>query len=125
MLGATRPARPWERNEREMTNLLELATEWQCGLPAASWDVAMTPAARSSPRRWQHWRQATENDGEAHRREPSEQHGRRGRPGAQRELGGVGHELGGVTKRGSKRKKASAHPYLARQMSDFGFRQNP
>ena len=25
----------------------------------------------------------------------------------------------------SKEKKASAHPYLARQMSDFGFWQNP
>ena len=36
----------------------------------------------------------------------------------------VGHELGGVTKHGSTKKKASVHPYLVHQMSDFGFRQN-
>ena len=35
----------------------------------------------------------------------------------------VGHELGGVVKRGSTKRKASVHPYLTRQMSDFRFRQ--
>ena len=37
----------------------------------------------------------------------------------------VGHELGGVVKRGSTKRKASVHPYLVRQMLDFGFRKNP
>ena len=56
MPGATRPARPWERDEREKTNQLELATEWRCGLPAAPRDAATMLVARSPPGQWQRWR---------------------------------------------------------------------
>ena len=78
MPGAKRPARPWERDERETTSQLELATEWRCGLPAAPRDAATMLAVRSVPSQWQHWRQATENDGEAHRQETSWRRGQRG-----------------------------------------------
>ena len=81
------PARPWERDERETTNQRESVTEWRCGRPAAPRGATRMLAARSSPGRWRRWRQATENYEVAHRREPSERHGWRGRPGAQREHG--------------------------------------
>ena len=66
-----------------------------------------------------------ENDEVARRRELSERRGRRGRPGAQR---GLDERLPWMRQSDGTwidGKKASAHPYLARQMSDFGFRQNP
>ena len=61
--------------------------EWRCGRPAASRGATRMLAACSPPGRWQRWRQATENNGEAHRREPSGRRGRREQPGARRELG--------------------------------------
>ena len=66
MLGATRPARPWERDERETMNQPELETKWRCGLPAAPRGAANMLAACFPPGRWRRWRQVMENDGEAH-----------------------------------------------------------
>ena len=71
MPGATRPERPWERDERAMMNQLESSMGWRCGLPAAPRDAATTPATHSPLGRWQHGQQVTMNDGEAHQREPS------------------------------------------------------
>ena len=51
MPGATRPTHPWEHDEREMTNRLELATEWRCGLPAALRGAAKMLATHSPPGR--------------------------------------------------------------------------
>ena len=113
---------PWERGERETKNRPGSAMEWRCGRPAAPTGAARTLAARSLPGRW---RQATEKDGETRRWEPSERHGRRGRPGAQRELGERPPWMRRSNGTRIDGRKASAHPYLARQMSDFGFQQNP
>ena len=66
-------------------NLSGSPMEWQCGRPAAPWGAARMLAARSPPGRWRRWRQETENDKVARRREPSERRGRRGQPGAQHE----------------------------------------
>ena len=63
MPGAMWPARPWERDEHEMMNQLELAKEWRCGLPTAPRDVATMLAARSLLGRWRRWRQVTETMG--------------------------------------------------------------
>ena len=125
MPGATRPTHPWERDERETTNRLELTTEWRCGLPTALRDAATTLAACSPPGQWRHERQAMKNDEEPHRREPSGRRGRRERPGARRELGDRPpwmQRSGGTQTSGGN---IPAHPYLVRQMLDFGFRQNP
>ena len=75
---------------------------------------------------WWRWPLVIEDDEDScHPPEPSEQRRQQPRPGAQRELDerppwmrrSDGTRIDG--------RKASAHPYLARQMSDFGFRQNP
>ena len=87
MPGAKRPARPWERDGHEMTSRLGSVMEWRCGLPATSRDAATMLAACSPPGHWQRWRQATENDEEAHRCGPSRRGRRREQPGARRELG--------------------------------------
>ena len=87
MPGATRHACPWERDEHETMNQLELATEWRCGLPATPRGAAKMLATRPPPSRWRRWRQAMENDEEAHRREPSGRRGRQEQPDARRELG--------------------------------------
>ena len=117
--------RPWERDKRGTTNQRESAMEWRCGRPAAPRGAARMLATRSPPGRWRRWRQATENDGVARQWETSEQRGRRGQPGAQRERG----ERPAWRRRSDwtrdNGKEASAHPYLARQMSDHGFWQNP
>ena len=86
MPGATRRARPQGRDGRAVTSLLESATGWQCGLPAAPKDAETRPAARSPPDQWQCWRQATGNDGGIRRRAPSGRRGWREQPGARRGL---------------------------------------
>ena len=75
------------RGERETMRRPESATGWRCGLLAAPKDAETTPAARSPPGRWRRWLQATENDEEAHEREPSGRRGWREQPGNRRELG--------------------------------------
>ena len=56
MPGATRHARPWERDGPETTNQLELATEWRCGLPAAPRGATRMLATRSPSGQWRRWR---------------------------------------------------------------------
>ena len=85
MPGATRPVRPWGRDERETTNQLGLATEWRCSLPATLMGAAKMLAARSPLDRWRRWRQATGNDEGIHRLAPSGRRGWREQPGARRE----------------------------------------
>ena len=82
-------------------------------------------AAHSPLGRWRRWRQATENDEEVRQQELSDRRVWRERPGAQRGLGG--HQTWMPRSDGTRisGRKTSVHPYLARQMSDLGFRQNP
>ena len=115
--------RPWVRDERGTTNKRESSMEWRCGRPVAPRGAARMLATRSPPGRWQRWWQATENDGVAHRREPSEQHGGEGSPTLSSSTASVCHGDGGATERLIDGREATAHPYLARQMSDVGFRQ--
>ena len=125
MPGAMQPAGPRERDERETMNQLELAMEWRCGLPTTPRDPVTTLGARSLPGRWQRWRRTMENNGEAHRWEPSGRRGQREQPDARREFGERPpwmRRSDGTQNRG---KKILAHPYLACKMSDIGFRQNP
>ena len=125
MPGATRPVRPWGHDERETMNQLGSATEWRCGLPASPRDAAKMLAAHSLPGRWRRWRQATGNDEEARLQELSGRRERREQSGTRR---GLGEHLPWMRRSDGmliSGKKISAHPFLARQMFDIGFRQNP
>ena len=84
MPGATRRARPQECDGRATMSLLESATGWRCGLPAAPKDAGTRPAAHSPPARW---RQATGNDGGVCRQEPSGRLERQEQPDARCGLG--------------------------------------
>ena len=104
---------PWERGVHETKNRPGPAMERWCGRPAAPMDATRTPATRSPPGRWQHWRRETENDEVARQREPSERRGRRGQPNAQLE-----HGERPTWRRRRDEKEATAPLYLAHQMSD-------
>ena len=65
MPGATRPARPWGRNERETMNQLWLATGWQCVHHAAQKAATMKHVVHGPRGWWRHLPQAMGNDGEA------------------------------------------------------------
>ena len=64
-----------------------------------------------------------ENGEEVHRRELSKQRGRRGRPVSQPEPGEHQPWKRWSGEASTDGREVSAHPYLARQMSDFGFRK--
>ena len=70
------------------------------------------------------WRQAMENSGVVRRLEQSERHGHQGLPAAQHGL--CERQPWNCWDDGAliDGREVSAHPYLARQMSDLGFRQN-
>ena len=63
------------------------------------------------------------NNGEARRRGPSERHGPQEQPDARRGLGEHQKWMQRTMKRKMAEDTILAHPYLARQMLDCGFRQ--
>ena len=117
--------RLWERDKREKTNQRESAMGWRCGRPAAPRGAARMLAARSPPGRWRRWRQETENDEVAPDGSRLSNAGSEGSSALSLSAASIRHGDDGATQRRIDGREATAHPYLARQMSDLGFRQNP
>ena len=81
----------------------------------------MKLAARSRPGQWQRWQHVRENGGEVRQRASSERRELRGWPGAQHGLGERHTWMQWSSGARIDEGKASAHPYLAHQMSYHGF----
>ena len=114
-----------ERDVHGTRNRPGSAMEWRCGRPAAPMGAARTLAARSPPGRWRRWRQETENDEVAPDGSRLSNAGSEGSSALSLSAASIRHGDDGAAERRVNGREATAHPYLACQMSDLGFRQNP